>query len=91
MYAVPPATAFVDIQPEVFGSSAGGQLVVCAADSCTVDEQSAVDGDGAAAGDPFGLPMGCPANCGNAGICNTGTGVCECYPGYDGAGCVPDV
>lgn len=86
---MPPALAFIDLQPEVFGSSAGGQLTVCAAKECTAAELSSVSGNGTARADPFGPPKGCPGNCGGSGLCDTGTGTCECYAGFAGPICAP--
>jgi EGF-like domain len=28
-----------------------------------------------------------PAECANRGLCNRDSGICECFPGYTGAGC----
>ena len=49
-----------------------------------------VEGSAAAAGDPLTASEGeahFPLECSARGLCDRDKGVCNCFPGYEGAGC----
>ena len=49
-----------------------------------------VEGAPAAAGDPLTTTSGeahYPLECSARGLCDRTVGVCQCFPGYEGAGC----
>ncbi|CAD7696315.1 unnamed protein product, partial [Ostreobium quekettii] len=75
-FGLPPASAFVNSQPELMGLSAAGTFEVCDGEGCE-----------AAAREAPQSPKGCPQDCNGSGLCDLDEGTCLCFEGFEGEAC----